>query len=96
MIVNSCCRSAGYNEQVGGHAKSLHVYDEPYHPTGGSCAIDIRTSHLTKEKAELYRRLLKELAWESGWSIGLYTNFIHLDRRVDYTNKAQALFRGAY
>lgn len=30
MIVNSCCRSHQYNQQIGGHHRSLHVWDEPF------------------------------------------------------------------
>jgi hypothetical protein len=96
MLVNSCCRSAAYNAKVGGNARSLHVYDKPYWPTGGSCAIDIRTNHLRGQYMEAYRHSLQAVAWEFGWSIGIYNNFLHLDRRSDYTEKAQTIFKGGY
>lgn len=79
MLVNSCCRSKAHNEYIGGHPRSLHVYDDPYHKTGGTMAIDISTnSYLAIEKVRLIN-----LAWQHNWSIGVAKNFIHLDRRVD-------------
>lgn len=77
MIVTSCCRSKEYNDQIGGHRRSLHVFDEPHWPTRGCVAIDIAiTSSQFKEK-------LIEYAWDRGWSVGIASDFIHLDRRVD-------------
>jgi hypothetical protein len=32
------------------------------------------------------------LAWQLGWSIGFNKNFLHLDRRVDYTELKQVVF----
>lgn len=78
MTVTSCCRSKQYNESIGGHPRSLHVYDEPEHNTGGTCAIDV-----ARPNGENLFRLIS-LAVSQGWSVGLADTFVHLDRRVDF------------
>jgi len=78
MSVNSCCRSAAHNRTIGGHARSLHVCDDPAHPTGGAAAIDI-ASRDTATNLDLVR-----LALPLGWSVGVAKWGIHLDRRVDF------------
>jgi len=88
MTVRSACRSKSYNKAVGGHPRSLHVYDYPHWPTGGCCAVDVRTSGRPAE----YRASLIDLAWERGWSIGDGPTFVHLDMRSKYTKLPQARF----
>jgi hypothetical protein len=85
MKVNSCCRSASYNRYVGGHPRSLHVYDYPAHETEGTCAIDIKM-HTGFDKGELVN-----VAWRLGWSVGVHKSFIHLDQR-GLIGKTQTLF----
>jgi len=76
MVVTSCCRSAAYNAKVGGHPNSLHVYDNPVHPTGGTCAIDIAVADVVEARA------LGKLALDEGWSVGVPKGrFLHFDRR---------------
>ena len=75
MIVTSACRSRVYNEQIGGHPRSLHVYDQPHHDVSGCAAIDI----LTTDSA--YRARLVATALDFGWSVGVGNGFVHLDRR---------------
>jgi len=87
MIVTSCCRSEAHNRSVGGHPRSLHVCDFPAHDTGGCCAIDIASTW------EGNRNRLIFLAWKRGWSVGISSNFVHLDLRSKYTNLPQARFR---
>lgn len=72
LTVNSCCRSAAHNAKIGGHPRSLHVYDYPEHPTGGTCAIDIR------ETSEAFRKLALDL----GFSVGRANTFTHIDDRT--------------
>jgi hypothetical protein len=79
MRVNSCCRSKEHNESIGGHPRSLHVYDEPFHPTCGTIALDVDA---TIYNSGDWLRLIN-VAWEMGWSIGIAKTFIHLDRRID-------------
>ncbi len=76
MIVNSCCRSAAHNEGIGGHIRSLHVYDKPHHQALGTLALDV------KRQDGLYAYQLVRLATEIGWSVGVARTFIHLDRRT--------------
>ncbi len=75
MIVTSCCRSAARNRAVGGHPRSLHVYDHPAHGAEGTLAIDVR------RQGPAYNRRLARLALELGWSLGVARSFFHLDRR---------------
>jgi len=77
--INSCCRSEDHNKSIGGHPRSLHVYDKPAHPTNGCMAIDIDITPYTDEQ---WLKLVN-LAWNSEWSVGIAKTFLHLDRRVD-------------
>ena len=86
MTVNSCCRSAAYNAEIGGSPRSFHVYDTPAWNTGGTCAIDIACT----ESAEALKLL--RLAIDRGWSVGVAKTFLHLDRRTDYTDLPQGVF----
>lgn len=86
MRVLSCCRSTNYNKKVGGALKSFHIYDDPNLPAKGTCAIDIATPNI-REKERLFH-----LAKSKGWSIGVYKNFLHLDRRSDYINSKPIIF----
>lgn len=88
MIINSACRSEAHNRKVGGHPRSLHVCDFPARPTGGCCAVDVRTWQQPPE----YRQRLIELARAKDWSIGYGSGFLHLDRRIDYTDLPRADF----
>lgn len=88
MTINSGCRSAEHNRNVGGHPRSLHICDEPAHPGQDGClAVDIRTS------SGVYRGQLFQIAWQRGWSIGWNAkkNFLHLDRR-DFVGLPQNSF----
>ena len=80
MRVTSCCRSREHNDTVGGHYRSLHVYDDTYHQTGGTVAVDVAFSD------QLYLYDLVRLAVSTGWSFGINwpKRFIHLDRRGDF------------
>lgn len=86
MPVTSCCRSRDYNRKIGGSPNSFHIYDSPRHGFTGTCAIDISIQNPT-DKGDLMT-----LAWQLGWSIGFNKNFLHLDRRSDYTKLRQTVF----
>lgn len=77
MAVGSCCRTKTHNKDVGGHPRSLHIYDLPYHDIRGAMAIDIVIANGT-DKGTLHA-----LAWTDGWSVGVRDDILHLDRRVD-------------
>lgn len=78
MNPTSVCRSKLHNAAVGGHPRSLHVYDYPHWPTQGCCAIDIFVGSNIDYKNELI-----DLAWSLRWSVGIANTFVHLDRRID-------------
>jgi hypothetical protein len=86
MLITSCCRSLEYNRKIGGSPNSFHIHDSPRHGFTGSYAIDIAIQNPT-DKGNLM-----SLAWQLGWSIGFHKNFLHLDRRVDYTELKQTVF----
>lgn len=76
MQITSGARCAAYNKQVGGHPRSLHVWDEPQHEGQLGCmAVDVAFP------ANGYRGDLFALAWKLGFSIGWGRGFLHLDRR---------------
>jgi len=78
MKVNSCCRTLRRNNLVGGHPRSLHIYDSSPHGIAGACAIDIATPDIR------YALDLARLAIAEGWSVGVNKSFLHLDRRADH------------
>lgn len=86
MLVTSCCRSKDYNRKIGGSLNSFHIYDFPRHGFTGTCAIDIAVKDPT-DKGHLLA-----LAWQLGWAVGFHKNFLHLDRRIDYTELKQVVF----
>ena len=76
MKANSVCRSAAYNPTIGGHPRSLHIYDDCAHGAQGALAIDVRRADVPAHDIELVI-----LALQTGWSVGQAKTFIHLDRR---------------
>ena len=87
LVVNSCCRTAEHNKAIGGHPRSLHVYDFPYHPTGGTCAIDFHLFH-TEELNEKF----KKIAYHMGFSVGDESGCIHIDDRTHMLGMPQKRF----
>lgn len=84
LIVNSCCRTAKHNAEIGGHPKSLHVYDKPFHRTGGTCACDFRRMEDEDD--------FKKLAFSMGFSIGNESSCVHVDDRTRVLGLPQAQF----
>ncbi len=76
---NSVCRCTKHNDFVEGHPRSLHLIDNPAHPTDGSAAADIAWRHWP----EANKIDFAQLAWRKGWSVGLHDGFCHIDRRKD-------------
>ena len=91
MSVSSGCRTEDHNNWllIRGYKASkasFHLTDNPKYPTNGCCAIDIAWPPV-KHK----HRFIK-IATAEGWSVGIAKKFIHLDRRVDYTNLPAAFY----
>ena len=86
MPITSACRSKEHNQKIGGSPNSFHIYDSPRYDFTGCCAVDVAISDTT------IKGDLMSLAWQLGWSIGFHKNFLHLDRRVDYTELKQTVF----
>jgi len=87
LIVNSCCRTKAHNDEIGGSPKSLHVYDFPYHPTGGTCAIDFR-----KFDDPAVEEKFKALAMHMGFSVGDEAGCVHVDDRTRVLGLEQKRF----
>lgn len=80
MIPTSFCRTPEHNRSVNGEDRSFHLTEgNPLCPTG-TCAIDVAV------RDNVYRDALVRLAYELGWSVGHYDDFVHFDRRVDHGN----------
>lgn len=88
MVINSACRCALRNAAIGGHPRSLHVADHPFHAGQDGClAVDVAATD------GRYRGRLFVVAWELGWSVGWNAKrgFLHLDRR-DWIGLPQTTF----
>ena len=78
MKVSGPARCKAHNAAVGGHPKSLHIFDEPQHPgQEGTLGLDVAAAD------GAYRGKLFSLAWKHGFSIGWNAKkkFLHIDRR---------------
>lgn len=80
MPVTSACRSKAYNTLIRGHPRSLHVYDEPYHPIEGCAAVDVAISHLNLRQLSRLIWVAKELSFSVGLNEAKF--FMHLDGRT--------------
>ena len=86
MSVTSASRSFEHNTKIGGHPRSLHIYDKPVRENQkGSLAIDV------KSQGAGYNLELIKCAVDLGWSVGVAKTFIHLDRR-DMVGLQQGIF----
>ena len=88
LYVNSCCRSKRRNTRIGGHPRSLHVYDEPFHNTGGAAAIDFRLFNDPAVTEEF-----KKLAIFMNFSVGDEQSCIHIDDRTALLGLPQQRFK---
>ena len=85
--LNSGCRTPEHNKDIGGHPNSLHLTENPKHPTGGCMAVDVSVNGYTPDQHAFFIAT----AWYNGWSLGrgdkvedgVVSGFIHVDRRVD-------------
>ena len=86
IYLTSACRSPSHNAKVRGHPCSLHLTINEHHTTGGTCAVDAVATD------GQYRAKLITLALDQDWSVGVVSNFIHLDRRSRYRGLPQVLY----
>jgi hypothetical protein len=86
IYLTSACRSPGHNAKVRGHPRSLHLTVNEHWATGGTCAVDVVATD------GQYRAKLIALALGQDWSVGVASNFIHLDRRSRYCGLPQVLY----
>lgn len=78
LIPTSVCRSWAHNVEVGGHIRSLHLTDNPAHPTLGTCAADIAWRSWSRAERLAFARH----AFKLGLSVGLHNGFCHVDYRT--------------
>jgi hypothetical protein len=86
IYLNSACRSPSHNTKVRGHPRSLHLIVNDHWAAGGTCAVDVVATD------GQYRAKLIAQALDQEWSIGVASNFIHLDRRSRYCGLPQVLY----
>jgi hypothetical protein len=86
MTINSACRCSIHNKEVGGSLRSFHKIQNDFYKTGGTCAFDI-----ARQGGEYDCKLIQN-ALALGWSVGVAKSFIHIDRRIDYTNLPQTIY----
>lgn len=79
LIINSGCRSPQHNTLIGGHPRSLHLTDNPVHPTSGCAGVDIDWDTWSTEDQIKFA----QFCYARGWSVGLHNGFIHIDRRIN-------------
>ena len=85
MIVTDGCRSGETNDWLirrgfKASPNSFHLMSNKHYDVRGTCAVDV-----ARPNGILLHRLQK-FASAADWSIGLGATFVHLDRRVDYTD----------
>jgi|ETNvirnome_2_300_1030623.scaffolds.fasta_scaffold00133_34 uncharacterized protein YcbK (DUF882 family) len=86
MIITSGCRSPEYNKITPkAHQRSLHLMGNPYHKTD-TIAVDVSVMDSAIRRRLLFHAILK------GWSVGVASNFLHLDLRTMYLNLPQIVF----
>jgi len=74
IYLTSACRSPSHNAMVRGHPRSLHLIVNGHWGTGGTCAVDVAAT-----EGEYSAKLIA-LALDQDWSVGVSSNFIHLDQ----------------
>ena len=86
MHLASACRSPMHNAKVNGHSRSLHLVINCHWGTGGTCAVDVAATDGE------YPAKLITLALDQEWSVGVASNFIHLDQRSRYCGLPQVVY----
>ena len=79
MYITSACRSKSYNDEIKGHPRSSHVYDEPYRPYDGCAAIDSSIANYTIR--DMSRLIHIAALHRLSVGLNLKKKFVHLDAR---------------
>ena len=64
----------------------MHLTINEHHTTGGTCAVDAVATD------GQYRAKIISLALDQEWSVGVASNFIHLDQRSRYCGLPQVVY----
>ena len=86
MHLTSACRSPMPNAKISGHPRSLHLIVNGHWGAGGACAVDV-----VANDGEFKAKLIT-LALDLDWSVGVASNFIHLDQRSRYCGLPQVVY----
>ena len=86
IYLTSACRSPLHNAKISGRPRSLHLVINSLWATGGCCAVDVAATD------GQYRAKLITLALDQDWSVGVASNFIHLDQRSRYCGLPQVVY----
>jgi len=86
IYLTSACRSPLHNAKINGHPQSLHLIINSLWGTGGCCAVDAVATD------GQYRAKLITLVLDQKWSVGVASNFIHLDQRTRYCELPQVVY----
>ena len=86
IYLTSACRSPLHNAKINGHQQSLHLVINSLWATDGCCAVDVAVTD------GQYRAKPIALALDRDWSVGVASNFIHLDQRTRYCELPQVVY----
>ena len=86
VYLTSACRSPLHKAKINGDSRSLHLVINCHWGAGSCCAVDVAATD------GQYRVKLIALALDQEWSIGVASNFIHLDQRSRYRGLPQVVY----
>ena len=93
LILNSACRTPKHNKSLKrAHPRSLHLTENPYWPTNGTMACDIRWDCWPRDKQFEFCIL----ALDMGWRVGLNNGFVHIDRGLEVGITTRIFLYGDY
>ena len=84
--LTSACRSPMHNAKVRGHPRSLHLIVNGHWGTGGMCAVDVVAIDGN------FKAKFIALSLDQDWSVGVASNYIHLDQRSRYCGLPQVVY----
>tara|TARA_R100001143_G_scaffold36703_1_gene34247 strand:- start:2295 stop:2687 length:393 start_codon:yes stop_codon:yes gene_type:complete len=90
MTLTSACRTSSHIDSLlergyPASKNSFHLIDNPKYGTD-TCAVDVSVPDSE------YRKELISVALQEGWTVGVAKSFIHIDKRVDYTDLPQIVY----